>query len=133
MVPRWTLGFALVCFALFLGSAVAPATALPMKPDIEQQLKRAAEPPMKYPVARVAWNGPESRKPFNPVYESMLYPLSAEALGDQLLRLAVPNTGVLASVFTIIFLLRMRRRERERMTPQQAKVVAMPAPARGAA
>jgi hypothetical protein len=115
------------------GSTVIPATALPMKRDIEQQLKRAAEPPVHYPVARIAWNGPESRKPFNPVYESMMYPLSDEALRDELLRLAVPNTGVLASILTIIFLLRMRRRERDRMVAEQANGVAMAARAREAA
>lgn len=128
MVPRWALGLVIV-----LGYAVAPAMALPMKPDIEQQLKRAAEPPIHYPVARVAWNGPESRKPFNPVYESMMYPLSAEALRDQLTHLAVPNIGVLASVFTIILLLRIRRRERERLDLQQGNVVVMPTAAREAA
>jgi hypothetical protein len=96
-----------------------------MKPNIEQQLKRAAEPPMNYPVARIGWNGPESRKPFNPVYESMMYPLSAESLRDQLLRLAVPNTGVLASILTIIFLLRMWRRERDRMAATQQNVIKM--------
>jgi len=127
MVPRWAL-----VLAAFFVSLIVPASALPMKPDIEQQLKRAAEPPIKYPVARVAWNGPESRKPFNPVYESMMYALSAEALQDQLLRLAVPNTGVLASIFAVILLLRMRRREHERMALKHENVV-MPAPKRQAA
>jgi hypothetical protein len=103
-----------------------------MKPDIEKQLKRAAEPPIKYPPARVAWYGPEYRKPFNPVYESMIYPFSSEALQADFIRLAVPNTAMIGSICGIILLLRLRRREHTRRTDTK-NVVTIPPRAREAA
>ena len=105
--------------------------ALPMKPDIEKQLEQQINK-KTYPPARAAWNGPEiTRKPFNPVYESMLYPLSGEAMRDKLLTLAIPTPGFLFAIGSLIYLLRLMRREREKARPDN--VVAMPAPAREAA
>ena len=101
--------------------------SLPMKPDIEKQLEQQIEK-KTYPAARVAWNGPEtSRKPFNPVYEAMLYPMSGEAMRDKLIALAIPSPSFLFAVGALIYLLRLMRRERERAAA--AKVVTMPAPA----
>src|SRR3954469_12425596 len=103
----------------FLAFAIS-AAALPMKPNIEQQLKDAAAPKIKYPVARVAWNGPKiTRKPFNPVYESMLYRISPQARRDELMLLAIPAPTFFLSIFGIIVLLRMMRRERERATARR--------------
>jgi len=99
-----------------------------MKPDVGQMLRRAAEPETHYPVARVGWNGSEAEaKPFNPVYESMMYAVSPEALRDRFLRIALPSPAVLLSVFGVILLLRMMRRERERATQPHANVIVMPA------
>jgi hypothetical protein len=98
-----------------------------MKPDVGAMLQRAAEPETHYPVARVGWNGPETEaKPFNPVYESMMYTVSAEALRNRFRRIAVPPIGVWLSVFAIVFLLRMMRRERERAAVKPSNVIVMP-------
>ena len=114
---------------IFLALALS-ASALPMKPNVEQQLKDAAAPKFKYPVARVAWNGQDvARKPFNPVYEAMLYRISAQARMDELRELLVPAPGFLASIFGIIVLLRMMRRERERAADRRlAPVIVLPTP-----
>ena len=99
--------------------------ALPMKPDVEKQLQQQIEK-KTYPPARAAWNGVETtRPPFNPVYESMLYPLSGEAMRDKLLTLAIPTPGFLFAIGSLIFLLRLMRRERARA--KTAEAVAMPA------
>jgi putative exporter of polyketide antibiotics len=63
----------------------------------------------------------------------MSYRLSPEALQQQLLLIAMPNLSVLISIFGIIFLLRMMRRERERNATGRAEVVAMPTRVREAA
>jgi hypothetical protein len=119
MRVRWALGL-----IFSLGFATA-ASALPMKPDLEKQLEQEINK-KTYPPARVAWNGPETaRKPFNPVYEAMVYPMSGEALRDRLLTLAVPSPGFLFAVGSLILLLRMMRRERARAKP--AAVANMPA------
>jgi hypothetical protein len=118
MRVRWALGLILT-----LGTSIF-GWSLPMKPDVEKQLEQQIEK-KTYPAARVAWNGPETgRKPFNPVYEAMLYPMSGEAMRDRLLALVIPSPSFLFSIGALIYLLRLMRRERER-----AKVVTMPAPA----
>ena len=121
MRVRWALGLILT-----LGTSIV-GWSLPMKPDVEKQLEQQIEK-KTYPAARVAWNGPETgRKPFNPVYEAMLYPMSGEAMRDRLLALAIPSPSFLFSIGALIFLLRLMRRERERANA--GKVVAMPMPA----
>jgi hypothetical protein len=121
MRVRWALGLILT-----LGTSIF-GWSLPMKPDVEKQLEQQIEK-KTYPAARVAWNGPEtSRKPFNPVYEAMIYPMSGEAMRDRLLALAIPSPSFLFSIGALIFLLRLMRRERERA--KAAKVLTMPAPA----
>ena len=125
MDPRRALGFSFLLFLLISFSTFTFAT--PMKPDVGAMLQRAAEPETHYPVARVGWNGPETEaKPFNPVYESMMYTVSAEALRNRFLRIAVPPIGVWLSVFAIVFLLRMMRRERERTAVKPSNVIVMP-------
>jgi hypothetical protein len=119
---RRASGFILLLLAL---SIVSFAT--PMKPDEGAILRRAAEPETHYPVARVGWDAAEAQaKPFNPIYESMMYTVSAEALRDQFLRVAAPNPGVWLSVLGVVFLLRMMRRERERVNRAGLKVIVMP-------
>jgi len=103
-------------------SFVAPA--LPIKPNATQLLEKELYNKKVYPPARVAWNGPETpRKPFNPVYEAMLYPRSGEAMRQAMADIAV-NPIVLLSIATVIVLLRMMRRERGARA--RAEVVAMP-------
>lgn len=121
MRVRWALGLILTLGASIFG------WSLPMKPDIEKQLEQQIEK-KTYPAARVAWNGPETgRKPFNPVYEAMIYPMSGEAMRDKLIGLAIPQPGFLFGVGALIYLLRLMRRERERA--KAAKLVPMPMPA----
>lgn len=121
MRVRWALGLLLTLGTSLFG------WSLPMKPDVEKQLEQQIEK-KTYPAARVAWNGPETgRKPFNPVYEAMLYPMSGEAMRDTLIGLAIPRPGFLFAVGALIYLLRLMRRERERA--KWAKAVRMPAPA----
>jgi hypothetical protein len=98
-----------------------------MKPDIEKQLEQQIDKKV-YPAARAAWNGPVvTRKPFNPVYEAMLYPLSGEAMRDKLLMLAIPTPGFLFAFGSLVFLLRLMRRERA--LAKRDNVVTMPVPA----
>lgn len=126
MDPRRAPGQALALLLLLFSFGIA-SFATPMKPDMGQILRRAAEPETHYPVARVGWNGSEvEAKPFNPVYESMMYAVSPEALRDRFLRIALPSPAVLLSVFGVILLLRMMRRERERSNPRFDNVVVMP-------
>ncbi|HWK30803.1 MAG TPA: hypothetical protein VNR20_01845 [Terriglobales bacterium] len=121
MRVRWALGLILT-----LGTSIS-GWSLPMKPDVEKQLEQQIEK-KTYPAARVAWNGPETgRKPFNPVYEAMLYPMSGEAMRDRLLALAIPSPSFLFAIGALIYLLRLMRRERERANA--GKVVATPMPA----
>lgn len=120
MRVRWALGLILT-----LGTSIF-GWSLPMKPDVEKQLEQQIEK-KTYPAARVAWNGPEtSRKPFNPVYEAMIYPMSGEAMRDSLVTLATPRPGFLFAMGALIYLLRLGRRERERA---KAKVLTMPSAA----
>jgi hypothetical protein len=123
MRVRWALG---LIFSLGLSiSGSILAWGMPMKPDVEKQLEQQINK-KTYPPARVAWNGPETgRKPFNPVYEAMVYPMSGEAMRDRLLTLAVPSPGFLFAIGSLILLLRLMRRERARAKP--ANVVTMPA------
>ena len=116
---------------LSLGFLVVAGWALPMKPDVEKQLEQQIDKKV-YPAARAAWNGPEiTRKPFNPVYEAMLYPLSGEAMRDRLVTLAVPTPGFLFAFGSLIFLLRLMRRERA--LAKRENVVRMTAPVKRAA
>ena len=118
MRVRWALGL------IFTLTSSIGGWSLPMKPDIEKQLEQQIEK-KTYPAARVAWNGPETgRKPFNPNYEAMLYPMSGEAMRDKLIALAIPKPGFLFAVGALIYLLRLMRRERERAA--SAKVLTMP-------
>lgn len=124
MRVRWVV-FWVWGLILTLGTSIF-GWSLPMKPDVEKQLEQQIEK-KTYPAARVAWNGPEmGRKPFNPVYEAMIYPMSGEAMRDKLLALAIPKPGFLFAVGALIYLLRLMRRERERANA--AKVVILPAP-----
>jgi hypothetical protein len=118
-------GLLVLCLAF-----AAIAAALPMKRNVEQQLKDAAAPKVQYPAARVAWDGPDlPKRPFNPVYEAMLYRLSPEAQRAALLQVAVPAPAFLISIFGIIVLLRMMRRERERAIARRFEnIVDMPSP-----
>jgi hypothetical protein len=118
MRVRWALGLLLTVGTSIFG------WSLPMKPDVEKQLEQQIER-KTYPAARVAWNGPETgRKPFNPVYEAMMYPMSGEAMRDKLIALAIPTPSFLFAVGALIYLLRLMRRERERT--KAAKVVVIP-------
>jgi hypothetical protein len=118
MRVRWALGLLLTVGTSIFG------WSLPMKPDVEKQLELQIEK-KTYPAARAAWNGPETgRKPFNPVYEAMMYPMSGEAMRDKLMALAIPRPSFLFAVGALIYLLRLMRRERERT--KAAKVVVIP-------
>jgi hypothetical protein len=130
MRVRRALGLFLV---LILGSSTS-VLASPMKPNVEEMLKRQVQGEPKYSIARIGWDPVAFKgKPFNPIYESMSYRLSPEALQQQLLLIAMPNLSVLISIFGIIFLLRMMRRERERNANGRAEVIAMPTRASEAA
>lgn len=127
MRVRWALGI-----ILSLGFSIA-ASALPMKPDIEKQLEQQINK-KHYPPARVAWNGPETgRKPFNPVYEAMVYPMSGEAMRDKLLSLATPTPAFLFAIGSLIYLLRLFRRERGRGNPAEVVTMRAEVPAQKAA
>jgi hypothetical protein len=103
-----------------------PAFTLPIKPNPTELLEKELYNKKVYPPARVAWNGPETpRKPFNPVYEAMLYPRSGEAMRQAMADIAI-NPIVLLAIVTIIVLLRMMRKERAATARARAKVVAMP-------
>lgn len=124
MHVRRAPGLALLLLILLLSSL---GSALPMKPDLGKILQDEINRPASYPPARVAWNGPEgaARPPFNPVYESMRYPLSAEAMQEKLLAVAAPRPGMVLSFLALVLLVRMMRREQSRrMTP----VITMPTP-----
>lgn len=119
MRARWVLAI-LTVFAVCL-----PAFTLPIKPNPTELLEKELYNKKVYPPARVAWNGPETpRKPFNPVYEAMLYPRSGEAMRQSMADVAI-NPIVLLSIATIIVLLRTMRRKRH-ATRTKAEVVAMP-------
>jgi len=109
------------------------AFTLPIKPNPAELLEKELYNKKVYPPARVAWNGPETpRKPFNPVYEAMLYPRSGEAMRQAITSVAV-NPTMLLSVGAVIVLLRIMRRERERVerarAPGTAPMPATPAKA----
>jgi hypothetical protein len=121
MRARWPLVILIVFLAFCL-----PAFTLPIKPNPTELLEKELYNKKVYPPARVAWNGPETpRKPFNPVYEAMLYPRSGEAMRQAMADIAI-NPIVLLSIGTIIVLLRMRRKERAATARARTTVVAMP-------
>jgi hypothetical protein len=126
MRVRWALG---LLTAVLTSSLLV--SALPIKPNPAELLEKELYNKKVYPPARVAWNGPEiPRKPFNPVYEAMLYPRSGEAMRQAMAEIAV-NPTVLLSIGVVIVLLRMRRRERE--AKARAKVLTLSRPVKEAA
>jgi hypothetical protein len=121
----WALGLLTVLLTSFL------ASALPIKPNATELLEKELYNKKVYPPARVAWNGPEiPRRPFNPVYEAMLYPRSGEAMRQAMTDIAV-NPTMLLSIGVVIILLRMMRKERE--TKARAKILTLPPPVKEAA
>lgn len=103
------------------------AAALPVEVDVKKLLEQEMDRVTHYPPARVAWNGPEpgSQPPFNPVYESMMYRVSGEALRDGFYAAATPNAGLLLAFGMLVFLLRLLSRERGLRPAKQRKVTVM--------
>jgi hypothetical protein len=89
------------------------ASAVPIKPKIEDVLKDVTKPRNDYPVARVGWEEARSvQAPRNLIYEQMRYPYTREGLLAEFVAVSIPDwriTGLLGLLIVTLRHYRYRR------------------------
>jgi hypothetical protein len=103
---------------VLLGSALA----YPIKPDAKTLLKAFDRQDNDFPPARVGWQQ-KVPAPMNPVFESLRYPYTREAMAAQMTGWATPDLRLFGLFGLLIFTLRYYRERRMRTAALPAPVV----------
>jgi hypothetical protein len=111
---------------LLLVALVAPLSATPIKPKLQEVLKATEKPPIKLPAARAGWDSGTKPVNFNLAWEQYGPEGSARQMRASLLDALTPNPLLLAAIFGCIFLLRAQSVRRERVVGQPAPAMRLP-------
>jgi hypothetical protein len=128
---RITLALALAVLGLMLAAATT-ADATPITPSVDQLIKQAQKPPVRFAPAHAGWNGPlmAPAKPaadgvpedFNQLLDQAALQRASRA---EVRRVAVPDPRIVVGLAMLIFLL---RKWRQMHKVQPAEPIAPEAP-----